>query len=399
MSGHIRGVQSRIKESYPNATYVHCKAHSLNLAIGSSCKVKPVQNMFDTAQKLLQFITASPKRLQVYMDNASKYALPKVKHFCPTRWSARAESVSSIMHCFKPISESLEVLEADDDSSVRTTATALINAITRTDFLICLFIADGVLQLTTGLSDALQAVDCDLVRASDHAKSIVTLLQIKRDDNTYQKLWTSACQLGEVHDVVPSAPRIARRQQHRANTPAESPFEYWRLNVFLPFIDHLISQLVDRLLKPLPRMKAQLILPKFVNSLGTADWEDIKKEYGPLLPSPLTVDAELELWKHHVSREQLHSDVKSTVKNTAEFFPNLHAITRVFLTMPVSSAAVERSFSALRRLKTYMRSTMSDDRLTGLALMHTHKDLQIDSNKVLEKFDSSGHRRIVVLFD
>ena len=73
MSGHIRGAQGRIQKSYPNATYIHCKAHSLNLAIGSSCKVRPIQNMYDTAQKLLQFITASPKRLDVYMANAKLF--------------------------------------------------------------------------------------------------------------------------------------------------------------------------------------------------------------------------------------------------------------------------------------------------------------------------------------
>ena len=188
MSGHIRGAQGRIQKSYPNATYIHCKAHSLNLAIGSSCKVRPIQNRYDTAQKLLQFITASPKRHNF---------LPKVKQFSSTRWSARAESTSSIIHCFQPIYDSLVALQSDDDTSVRTAATALANAITKTDFLICLFIADGVLQHTTGLSDGLQAVDCDLVRASDHAKSIVSLLQVKRDDDTYLKLWKSACQLGE----------------------------------------------------------------------------------------------------------------------------------------------------------------------------------------------------------
>ena len=171
------------------------------------------------------------------------------------------------------------------------------------------------------------------------------------------------------------------------------------MNVFLTFIEHLISQLVDRLLKPLPRLKAQLILPKYIDSLGTADWEDITQEYGPLLPSPLTADAELELWKHHVPCEQWESDLISTVKNTEQFFPNLHVISRVFLTMPVSTASVGQCFSALRRLKTYMKSTMSDDRLTGLALMHVHKGVKIDSEDILKKFDASGHRRIIVAFD
>ena len=42
----------------------------------------------------------------------------------------------------------------------------------------------------------------------------------------------------------------------------------------------------------------------------------------------------------------------------------------VLLTMPVTSATAEMSFSVLRRLKTYVRSTMKNDRLSSLGLMH-----------------------------
>ena len=40
------------------------------------------------------------------------------------------------------------------------------------------------------------------------------------------------------------------------------------------------------------------------------------------------------------------------------------------LTMPVASATTEMPFSVLRRLKTYVRSTMKNDRLSSLGLMH-----------------------------
>ena len=42
----------------------------------------------------------------------------------------------------------------------------------------------------------------------------------------------------------------------------------------------------------------------------------------------------------------------------------------VLLTMPVASATAEMPFSVLRRLKTYVRSTMKNDRLSSLGLMH-----------------------------
>ena len=45
------------------------------------------------------------------------------------------------------------------------------------------------------------------------------------------------------------------------------------------------------------------------------------------------------------------------------------------LVMPAINASSERSFSALRRMKTYLRSTMSQSRLNHLMVLHVHKSL------------------------
>src|SRR4029434_338760 len=60
--------------------------------------------------------------------------------------------------------------------------------------------------------------------------------------------------------------------------------------------------------------------------------------------------------------------------------------------LPVSTASAERSFSTMGRLKTYLRSTMTDKRLTGLALMNIYTDLEIDSEEVLKQFYATGRR-------
>ena len=43
----------------------------------------------------------------------------------------------------------------------------------------------------------------------------------------------------------------------------------------------------------------------------------------------------------------------------------------------------ERSFSAMRRVKTDMRSAMGEERLSGLALLHTYRDWIIGTDKVV----------------
>ena len=69
-------------------------------------------------------------------------------------------------------------------------------------------------------------------------------------------------------------------------------------------------------------------------------------------------------------------------------FPNLLKELQIALTLSVSSAACERTFSSSKRIKTYLRSTMSDDRLTNLALLTIEKDLttKLSLEDVVDKF-------------
>ena len=56
----------------------------------------------------------------------------------------------------------------------------------------------------------------------------------------------------------------------------------------------------------------------------------------------------------------------------------------------------ERSVSALRRLKDYMRTTMTQDGLNGLALLHVHYELEVDTEAVLDIFVRKHPRRLTL---
>ena len=49
-------------------------------------------------------------------------------------------------------------------------------------------------------------------------------------------------------------------------------------------------------------------------------------------------------------------------------------LAKLMLVMPATNAESERIFSAMKRVKTYMRSTTSDDRLNHLMTLHVHKE-------------------------
>jgi len=60
--------------------------------------------------------------------------------------------------------------------------------------------------------------------------------------------------------------------------------------------------------------------------------------------------------------------------------------------LPVTTTTNERSFSTLRRLKTYLRSTMGEDCLNGLASLNVHRDINVDINQALNQFFSVPRR-------
>ena len=62
-------------------------------------------------------------------------------------------------------------------------------------------------------------------------------------------------------------------------------------------------------------------------------------------------------------------------KELAEIYPNLWIALRVSLTLPVTVASAERSFSKLKLIKTYLRSTMTQERLSGLAVISINHQL------------------------
>ena len=58
-----------------------------------------------------------------------------------------------------------------------------------------------------------------------------------------------------------------------------------------------------------------------------------------------------------------------------EMFREVFCLLRLLLVFPVSSCESERSFSALRRLKTWLRSTMAQERLHSVIICHVHKEV------------------------
>ena len=75
-------------------------------------------------------------------------------------------------------------------------------------------------------------------------------------------------------------------------------------------------------------------------------------------------------------------------------FPNVRTLITILCTLPVTTCSSEHSNSMLKLVKNRLRSTMENDRLTGLLLMSVHRDIEVDPEKVISEFARRHPRKL-----
>lgn len=85
------------------------------------------------------------------------------------------------------------------------------------------------------------------------------------------------------------------------------------------------------------------------------------------------------------------------------FFPGITIALEIFLSFPATSCTAERSFSTLRRVKTWLRSTTGKDRLNDLCMLSVHCE-RVNRRKekfikqLITRFAIEQLRRLQLLF-
>src|SRR5678816_3657010 len=106
--------------------------------------------------------------------------------------------------------------------------------------------------------------------------------------------------------------------------------------------------------------------------------------YKENLPDPQeqTLKGEWCLWQRKwlLENEKPKTAIGALAKCDKRRFPNIATLMNILAVLSVSTATVERTFSTLRRLKTYLRNSVGEDRITGLALLSIHRDLSTEVN-------------------
>ena len=110
------------------------------------------------------------------------------------------------------------------------------------------------------------------------------------------------------------------------------------------------------------------------------------------------LEAQLLTYHSHLLRqEEVPNSIQDAIKtDVMKLVPLVRRLMQITLTLPVTSNEAERSFSGMRRVFSYLRSTMTTERLSNLCRMVAHPD-RVENSKtedILTKFVVGNRRKL-----
>ncbi|XP_031341628.1 zinc finger MYM-type protein 1-like [Photinus pyralis] len=392
MAGKITGVHKRISESFPMANFFHCASHRLNLVINDLNAVPQIRNTVATVKEVTKFFRENSQRRAV---------VGSLQKLCETRWSEKYKSIRKFHAKFVNIVEGLHLLSNEGNKDTKQKAFQLYSAVTSTVFIVCLEIVAKYSAQLEIVAQMLQGVEVDLMRVSKHIERLVEVLGADRqnDENEFTALMKNVAKTAEDLGLTLTTPRVTKKQCHRSNVPSSSGSmniaDYYRRSVFIPYLDSLIQALRERFSdRNQEAFELFNLHPKNMKALTRKEYEHslevILRSYGSLLDNFMT---EGLLWYDLWTRDNASAESVNKIclvelldHNHAFFLPNVSKAIQIAITLPPTTCTIERSFSTLRQVKTWIRSSMANSRLSGLCLMSVHRDLiQQSKDAFIEK--------------
>lgn len=166
-------------------------------------------------------------------------------------------------------------------------------------------------------------------------------------------------------------PRIVERQMNRSNPPTKNFDDYWRISLLIPYLDSVNSSLEARFSDDnIPAFSLQFLHPSNMFKTSFGDFKSNVENFYEFYELE-NVGNEIELWHELWKSKTLKSDdlqkleLSEVIQEANDFFPSIKLALNIAMALPCTTCTIERSFSTLRRVKTWLRSTMTENRLNG----------------------------------
>ncbi|XP_027841096.2 zinc finger MYM-type protein 1-like [Aphis gossypii] len=262
MQGKYNGLQTKIKEVNPQAIFVWCDAHRLDLiitsAVGSCAKAV---DLFGNMEKLFTFISCSKKRISMYREkqkklypNARIRALKKVE---TTRWMSQAYALTTVLETLDSILETLEdikSLEGQVDFKTGAECTGLLCFLQSFNFLLTAHIFKTVFDFIEPVSRALQAHNIDILMAIELIKKTENNIKGLRSSDVFFNIYESVKKIAKDNNFEFELTLLTRRVRRVPRQSGElsndeqinDPVMAYKINTYFIIIDKVLSELNKR---------------------------------------------------------------------------------------------------------------------------------------------------------
>lgn len=416
MSGVCTGVQKRVREFAPYAIYIHCYAHVLNLVLVDSVKsVQSALEFFTLLEVLYVFVSTS--KIHVIFKEKQLLCHPtkqpvELQQLSDTRWVCRYAAVNAICCTYDSLLLTIEQVAESSDPQKAIEARGLLHQVKAFSFIISLVMFDRILCCTKQLSDQLQSSKIDLSLASELVVATKFMLADYRTTEYWSKVYKYSTDIAMLHsvDIHQTATKRKRRApSHLADTvllestgsrDQPSTSDEFKTQLFFPVLDKFLVELQNRFDgKNLAIMNGiAACSPSSRKFLAYDDLKLFAENYNIATDS---LEVEVVLLSRIVPGQ---SDIDSLVSfrnylySSQPAYESVFKLTQIALTIAVTSAECERSFSTLKRIKTRLRTRMAEERLADLAILAIEKETvkDLDFDNIIDQFAASTDRRMAL---
>lgn len=392
MSGKYKGLQAKISEKLDRTViYIPCLAHKTNLAVEHACDSSTdVMSFFETIQQLYVFFTSSTKRFELYASEVGELETSlSLKSLSKTRWSMRADSIRAVLACYDKVIDVLMAISENVsiDNESRVQAGVLNTRLKSYDFVICLLFMKDVMFKTNNAIQQLQKQTIDILSCMHILNSTAdAILRMRQNDLYFSEIITSADKICINHNVDPNyeyqkrhRPRkMPTRFDENASTSYHTSRDQFYKMQMINVLDRLnadISELHESVFKQVTPL-AYLTSAK----IGTITRE-IANDICNLFPLDLKdVDVllnEIDLFQSLLQKRCAPNIAESAKQliGIEHLYPQLALAYKCALLIPTTVATNERTFSKLKHIKNYLRTTMSENRLDDVMLLSCESDI------------------------
>jgi hAT family C-terminal dimerisation region len=383
------------------------------LVVVDCCKaIKYAADFFAQLQRLYVFMSGSfvhPVWLKLQTQMYPKQKAIELKSLSQTRWTAQIAACDAVKSRLDVILVLLEQISEDANRDRAVEAQSILHMIDL-KFVFCLEIFHVFLREMKSASDCLQSTQLNANIACDLITNCLDFLHEQRSETQCMQHVTTSknivCTYGLSSNILKRRSRFSRRfevdmvvtESVGRNETSDDVDVFLRSEIYYPVIDKAITELNDRFseenMKILRALRA--LMPGTESFLNGDVLAPLASNYKANMND---VNLELRQLSRMIERKEQKGTMPTFegdkligftrfIGQYNEAFFELNRLAQIACTIPVTSVQSERSFSCLKLVKTHLRTTMLDDRLSDIAVLsiHTARARSLDLDKVVDKF-------------